>query len=555
MLETTTINATTTTSSPQVPLITITTRHLELCQKLCRQIAKAWSDQLRQDPHQPMAVVAEWIDQVADYGRFWEEDHAAVLQDMLRDAAATTTTSSNNRLSNTATTTTSASSTIANHAATLETTTTETATAEEPATSVPLHTNSRYSRKHSSESAFHEARLPMSKLLRLGKLPVPTSTGAPQVDDDDADDNVHTNHEEEVEEEDHVQRATRLLQSLQEEFRSGNTFCWPYGNVDMLQQVADEIPQRLHFDKLPHGENDPDSDDEGEIEAIPKSVWEQRQRQHDATVEGEHVDALNDSDDDDDNNNDKRHADPDEQSSIISRWVEKSKRSHRQQAQRSNDESLEQRLPEPTTVDTLAIRPNKRCKRDEDQVPRVAYRLGRESWTMEQIKASLTLEQYEKLMADMVHSPQEEIDTLPTSDPPLLLLGALKTVGHVHCALQHVHDMTTSTLQTPAMDMDSWSSKQCKRWFRKVVQERLGSHRYIGKDEHGFSYQKYTKVLRTVDPTTDQYWLDLDLGECLLEVPRRGTSSGRRTLCAFSSLEVTLLDEDEKEENNKDKFI
>lgn len=569
------------TESP-APLIQVTAHHLEKCENLCRQVATAWSGQLRQDPTQPMAVVAEWIDQVAEFGRFWDVDHSRVILEMmlLRDSDNSMTTS--DEIAATSTTT-----------MTMETNIDPT---DDGTHVAPANDNNCTQHKTTSSSVLKKTYLPVTRLLRLGKRPAPKSARGDQPqdpdnnrgDDDDVDDHAQTLDDVDSEDdtEDPVQRTKRLLQAIQNEFQSASAsgsgfYYWPAKgkNLDLLQQVADEIPQRLHFDKLE------EDDDEEVVEAIPKSVWEQRrlrehQRQQLEQEDGEAPngephgnDEAKTSNDDGTGSLDATHSHestPDEQAKIVSRWIEKRKRSRAAALRRIEPSDHDQQQIQFTNgEDTLALRPNKRYRREvEEETPRQANRMGHVKWSMEQIKDSFSRRQQEKLYADMIHLQQQVNGETSGSNnsynksTPLVVLGALKTVGHVHCALQYAHDKTQPA---PLPDMDGWSSKQCRRWFRKAVQERLGTHRYLGKDEHGFSYQTFTKVLRTIERARstsaavaeggvdDRYWLDLDLGECLLEVPAHGGGDGRRqTLCAFSSLEVTLLDEDDDENGGDD---
>jgi len=167
---------------------------------------------------------------------------------------------------------------------------------------------------------------------------------------------------------------------------------------------------------------------------------------------------------------------------------------------------------------------------------------------------------------------------------PHTLLGAVKPLGHVHFAMQIPVDF-------PNVLEEDLPAGHIWRRYRYAQNERLGSHR-IEKDERGLKVRsnvkrtlqsivpksnkeakaKASEVNAVVDGDDDYYhWLDFDLGECLLDLQVRGGNDGNdvddtdadeeqsrskgergvkrsvpaRRLYAFSSLEVTLLDEDE----------
>ena len=78
------------------------------------------------------------------------------------------------------------------------------------------------------------------------------------------------------------------------------------------------------------------------------------------------------------------------------------------------------------------------------------------------------------------------------------------------------------------------------------MQVRLGDHTQI-RDEA--KKARMSRVVRTIesgmndDDGSGRYWFDLDLGHCLLEDV--DASTGNRTLYAFGSVELLLLDENE----------
>ena len=130
-----------------------------------------------------------------------------------------------------------------------------------------------------------------------------------------------------------------------------------------------------------------------------------------------------------------------------------------------------------------------------------------------------------------------------------LLLGALRDVGRFHhftqLTLDYDDDETTEML----------TDKQRRRRQRAAIQERLGDHDVV-RSSKGDTYDaakqaRMSRVIPTIRENSSggggQYWFDLDLGHCALEVAETGRD---KTLHAFSSLELLLLDEDEDDDDD-----
>ena len=88
-------------------------------------------------------------------------------------------------------------------------------------------------------------------------------------------------------------------------------------------------------------------------------------------------------------------------------------------------------------------------------------------------------------------------------------------------------------------NVEEMSTRKRQRLERKVKKQRLFPHQVEKVDRE--SKKAVTKVVRTIDGN-DQHWMELDLGECLVDIV--DPESSQKKLCAFSSLEVTLKDED-----------
>jgi len=128
------------------------------------------------------------------------------------------------------------------------------------------------------------------------------------------------------------------------------------------------------------------------------------------------------------------------------------------------------------------------------------------------------------------------------SPPTSLLLGALLDLGR----FTYFHQLPADFDDGIAM-LDQWTPKQRRRRQHEAIQMRLGDHTKVRDDDSKMAKKRMSRVARTVDDSRpeERRWLDLDLGHCLLE--RVDAESGHRTLYAFGSLEVFLLDLDEAE--------
>jgi len=147
------------------------------------------------------------------------------------------------------------------------------------------------------------------------------------------------------------------------------------------------------------------------------------------------------------------------------------------------------------------------------------------SWN-DDVIATLSEQDRQQLERDMIHKNQE------AEEPPAELhsvLGALKDVGGYHMYLQNQHDDT----------IEEMSDKKRRREERKARKQRLFPRQVEKQDRE--TKKAVTKVMRTLD-SAEQHWMELDMGECLVEIV--DPESSQKKLCALSSLEVLLKDED-----------
>eukprot|EP00978_Attheya_sp_CCMP212_P015372 scaffold39659_cov52-Attheya_sp.AAC.5 len=192
--------------------------------------------------------------------------------------------------------------------------------------------------------------------------------------------------------------------------------------------------------------------------------------------------------------------------------------------------------------------------------------IGHEQWSSEEIAADLgTDEDRQSLLRACIH---EEVLEDTHEEPVHVVRGALKHLGLVHAWAQRRQrqlpqdDMVVDKEEDDRYGFDlnvvhdrhtrnkDASTKHQLRLYRKARKERLFPH--VADMDHKESTRRASKIARASasnehDGTKE--WLELDLGECVLEVmesPDEGHQPSRK-LYSFSSLEVSLLDADEEE--------
>jgi hypothetical protein len=265
--------------------------------------------------------------------------------------------------------------------------------------------------------------------------------------------------------------------------KSQQHHCWPLDWNGTVQEYCDkQLVPRLHTKR----------NQRVQYEVVPKEVIEQEQKEDDTSTAA-NLDLLG--------------------SGRMKRLLERKRK--------AADASLQQRQPEdPQEVK----RRRKRLREEITPAERANARPPSDhpeqvTWDWQAIKKSLEHE-HKHLEAMMIHS-----DTDP--NPPNTLLGALRTMGETHFYLSPGNE--------------DWTDKQQRRAQRAATKQRLAATVLRSEKK-----APMTKVVRTstdiessnvADETTKQFHLELDVGECLLEL-----NDGK--LHAFSSLEISLLDED-----------
>jgi hypothetical protein len=304
----------------------------------------------------------------------------------------------------------------------------------------------------------------------------------------------------------------QAIERVQSMGRSGQTY-WPL-DWNLIDQAAAEIPKKLYSENKTISKND--------YQVIPKSLWEKQQQQRqNATIE---PDQSNRRDSESCSQNESCAS---QAASLViddsSKAVEWSRsgaltfildRKRRNQVGGTSNEN---------------IRGVKRAKVRPEEIPRSPSDFGGRRYHPLEITAELSYKE-RKNLEEYIHKDS----STPQLEPPSVVFGALKKVGHLHHFLQQEYDLQ---VQNHRGD-EALTDRQVRMRLRKGIKERLGFHQ-LEKNHDPKTYR--SKVLRTCDRDDEtQKRLDLDLGNVLVELP----VGDKKRLFAFSSLEVKLRDED-----------
>lgn len=308
----------------------------------------------------------------------------------------------------------------------------------------------------------------------------------------------------------------QAIERIENMGRSGQTY-WPL-DWNIIDQTAAEIPKKLYSENKTISKND--------YQVIPKSLWEkQQQQQHQQQNESTEPDQSNDRDGESTSQNESSAS---QAASLViddsSKAVEWSRSGaltfilDRKRRNQGDDTSKEE---------TMGV---KRAKVRPEEIPRAPSDFGGRRYDPLEMTAELSYNERQHL-EEFIH---KEEDSTPQLEPPLVVFGALKKVGHLHHFLQQEYDLQVQNYRGDEVLTD----RQVRMRVRKGIQERLGFHQ-LEKNHDPRTYR--SKVFRTCDRDDEtKKHLDLDLGNCLVELP----VGDKKRLFAFSSLEVMLRDED-----------
>lgn len=134
--------------------------------------------------------------------------------------------------------------------------------------------------------------------------------------------------------------------------------------------------------------------------------------------------------------------------------------------------------------------------------------------------------------------PPEDDESSSADAIPHTLLGAIKTLGHVH----HFHQFPLDHVD----QVHTMTDRAQKVKFTRSAVERTGVHQMEKVVTANKVRSKIKTTLKANGQASDlERWWDLDLGECLLDLQEEEDGDGRK-LYAFASLEIALRDEDER---------
>lgn len=287
-----------------------------------------------------------------------------------------------------------------------------------------------------------------------------------------------------------LERVSRTLDQLG---RSGQTE-WPY-DWSIIQQAAKQNVKRLHSETIKGRPLQKTPSDNYEV--VPKSLVER----DGASQQTNHDDEPTD--------NNPQQQENDVVMASSGRLTFMVERKRKASAALMTEEPEVAQAPTPLPIEMLARAPS--TFGNEEHL----------SWN-DDVLASLSQQDRQYLERTMIHP--DEANTEMHS-----VLGALKDVGGFHMYLAHRSDTSIVEL----------NDKKRRRLERKARKQRMFPH-VVEKED--LKRRVVTKVLRTIDASQQEHYMELDMGECLMEI--LDPNSNQKKLCAFSSMEVSLKDDD-----------
>jgi hypothetical protein len=292
---------------------------------------------------------------------------------------------------------------------------------------------------------------------------------------------------------------------------------WPY-DWQLIEDAVAQVPSRLH--------NRTTGD--ANVTLIPKSVWEQQQGQD----HGQQQESI---------------------AQEATQWLLNRKR---KSAGRERLKPRRRQIDE--SASTTTARHERRIK--DQEVPRSAsIDDGTAQWTIQEIKSSFSRTEREQLDSYLHDDPNE--DDNESGPAPAILLGALSDVGRLHRWKQKAVDQYGNKNNGDGDDdsNNKYTEKKRRRLQNDAVKERLGDHQEETSDFLAGRRQRVSRVMRTCTSLTkgvgsnhnaiaSNSCFDFDMSDSWLEWIDPGT--GDRTLYAFSSLEVMVLDQDDNDGND-----
>ena len=277
-----------------------------------------------------------------------------------------------------------------------------------------------------------------------------------------------------------------VIRTLDNMGRRGET-AWPY-DWAIVEEAARKNMKRLHSETI---KGRPRSTTNPLYEVVPKSLVDPEQ--HEAIVMTEATET--------------------ETGAFVSSRSKRLTKMLQRKRKVASEPSVE--LPVTETHPSLL---------DPPRAPSLVGREERWSW-QDMVAASLSEQSRNELECSMIHPDNNE-----STAEPHCVIGALKDVGRLHLHLQHLAHGGGNTVE-------EMSDKLQRRQLRKARKERIYPNIVDEKEDK----KTWSKVIRAVD-ANEEHWMELDMGECLMEIHSPDTNN--KILCAFSSLEIMLKEDD-----------
>lgn len=278
-----------------------------------------------------------------------------------------------------------------------------------------------------------------------------------------------------------------VIRTLDDMGRRGET-AWPY-DWSIIEEVARNNTKRLHSETI---KGRPRNDSTNSVyEVIPKSLVDREQHEAIVTTEAKEseIDAI-----------------VSFRSKRLTKMLERKRKT----------------APEPSVE--LQVTETLPSQLDPPRAPSHVGKGERWSW-QDMVVGSLSEQSRQELECSMIHPDHDE-----STAEPHCVIGALKDVGRFHLHIQHLARGGGDTAKEK-------SNNHQRRQLRKARKERMYPNVVDEKEDK----KSYTKVIRVVGEN-QEHLMELDMGECLMEI--NSPDANNKILCAFSSLEIMLKDED-----------
>ena len=432
---------------------------LDDCVQAVEQVSQAWQHQLEQANHD---LVARWVQDVFEKGTeyLWQEEEEDVDDNNQKSPIMEETPQTHN------------------------VTTTPTATATTVEAEDDSKTSTEIEQEKSSSSLASSLVIPYAALRKMAGT------------------------------KDSMVSIKEKIVQLKEMAHRGESY-WPAEHSNIMEQAYQDLPKRLKRE-APTANALSSSSLSSSFQVIPKSLWEQKKKRQDATVNG-NISSSNAQPPQPDSLMSTGNEHDDDETKLLSAVLARKRKNYVRHSVTSQQKRHRSSSTTAARDDNLHVQ-----SRPPSDLSSCRF------------DANEDLTMLEKHQLDTLLHPED--DDNADSPSPMVLFGALSTVGDVH-----YNQLQQQGMLPPR--------KHSGTQYRAAIQERLNPQRVL-KNCNPQTYR--SKVLKTEDKQDNHngQYFDLDLGWSLMEIQRQGGTKSEKHLLCFSSMEIKLRDEDGNENNS-----